>query len=124
MIPRTCVLQISNRKLDDIYYELRSINVENYKNAVAVLFRVFIELSMDCFIEKNKLVKVDLNDSLREKVVEVANYLEIKNLASKHICKGVRHAVNDRNGILGVDTWNAYVHNPRFSPTPVTGHPL
>jgi hypothetical protein len=118
LIPRSCVLQINNRKLDDIYDELRSMHVDDCKNAVAVLFRVFIELSMDWFIEKNNVPKANIDSRLHVKVEEVANYLERNNLATKHICKGIRHAVHDKNNVLGVDTWNAYVHNPRFSPTP------
>lgn len=118
LIPKSCILQINNRKLDDIYDELRSMHVDDFKNAVAVLFRVFIELSMDCFIETNSVPKAHVDSRLHVKVEEVANYLEKNNLANKHICKGIRHAVHDKNNVLGVDTWNAYVHNPRFSPTP------
>lgn len=118
LIPRTCNLQINNRKVDDIYEELRRLPVADYKNAVAVLFRVFIELSMDCFIDTNSVPNANVDSKLAVKVVEVANYLEQNKLASKHICKGIRSSVHNKHDILGIDTFHAYVHNKGFSPIP------
>ncbi|GAI24887.1 unnamed protein product, partial [marine sediment metagenome] len=56
LIPKSCVLKINNPKVDSIYRELQRIDVK-FKNAVAVTFRVFIELSLDCYIEANGLDK-------------------------------------------------------------------
>jgi hypothetical protein len=118
LIPRNCALKISNAKVNSIYYELRKLDISRYTNACAVLLRVFIELSLDCFIEKLKVPKVNIDSKLREKVVESATFLETNGFADKHICKGIRSAVSNRNDLLGVETLNAYVHNPRFAPTP------
>lgn len=96
-----------------------SIDIK-HKNAVAVLFRVFVELSVDSYIEHYKLstsisaAKSGMN--LQQKISNVANHLETKKLADPAICKGIRAAVKDSNDILGIDTWHAYVHNNKFSP--------
>ncbi len=118
LIPRNCVMKISTPKVNSIYYELQKIDITKFTNAVAVSFRVFIELSLDCYIESNKVPKVNINSTLLAKVTEVANHMESNNYAEKYKCKGIRSSVNNRNDLLGIETWNAYVHNSRFSPTP------
>ena len=117
LIPRNCVMKISTPKVNSIYYELQRIDITKFSNAVAVSFRVFIELSLDCYLEKNKVPKVTINSSLLTKITEVANHMESNNYADKYICKGIRSSANNKNDLLGIETWNAYVHNARFSPT-------
>ncbi|MBA7585390.1 hypothetical protein ES708_27366 [subsurface metagenome] len=122
LIPKSCVLKIDNPKVDAIYRELQKLNVTKFKNAVAVTFRVFIELSLDCYIEANGLDKNPASGKgfkpLKEKVSDVTNHLINKKGADKNICKGIRTAVSDKNDLLGINTWHAYVHNPHYSPTP------
>jgi len=122
LIPKSCILTIDNPKVEAIYHELQQLDVSRYKNAVAVTFRVFIELSLDCYIEANELDEKPSSGkgfkSLKEKVSDVTNHLINIKAADKNICKGIRTAVSDKNDLLGIDTWHAYVHNPHYSPTP------
>lgn len=120
LIPKSCSLKISNPKVNAIYHELTDLDVTRHTNAVAVLFRVFIELSVDSYIEEHKLTstpsaaKSGMN--FQQKMNIVANHLESKGMADAAICKGIKGAIKDSNDILGIDTWHAYVHNNRFSP--------
>lgn len=116
LIPSTFKLRIGNTKINDIFDELKKIKIEKFTNSVAVLFRVFTELSLDVYIEKN-LPKKQIKN-LQQKIFVVANQLEHKKWVGKNICKGIKMAVKDKNNILGIDTWQAYVHNPHFSPSP------
>src|SRR5204862_3624247 len=50
LIPGTCVLIIPAGRCKDIEAELRLLNFVEYPNAAAVLFRVFMELSVDAHI--------------------------------------------------------------------------
>jgi len=122
LIPKSCVLKINNPKVDAIYRELQKLDVNKFKNAVAVTFRVFIELSLDCYIEANGLEKKPASGkffkSLREKVSDVTKHLMNAKLADKAICKGIRTAVQNEDDLLGIKTWHAYVHNPHYSPIP------
>jgi len=118
LIPRSCVLKIGNPKLNAIYYELQRADSYKFTNGCAVLFRVFVELSLDCYIDKHSPAKVTSGSKLITKVAEVANHMESKGFADKHVCKGIRNAVGNKNDLLGIETWHAYVHNARFSPTP------
>lgn len=120
LIPKTCSLKISNAKVNAIYHELQKIDTAKFTNATGVLFRVFIELSIDCYIEEHKLTNMpssaNSGSSFQQKVFQVASHLETKKLADATICKGIKIAVKDKNSVLGLDTWHAYVHNNRFSP--------
>lgn len=118
LVPKSCVLTISNPKLNKIYHELQKLNIVQFTNAAAVSFRVFVELSMDCYIEYTKLTTATKDSSLHTKITAVANHLETNKLADKHICKGIRSGINNKNDLLGIETWHAYIHNARFSPTP------
>ncbi|GAH73000.1 unnamed protein product, partial [marine sediment metagenome] len=122
LIPKSCVLTIDNPKVEAIYHELQQLDVTKFRNAVAVTFRVFIELSLDCYIEANGLDKNPASGKgfkpLREKVSDVTNHLINIKAADKSVCKGIRTAVSDKDDLLGIDTWHAYVHNPHYSPTP------
>lgn len=103
--------------MNAIYHELQKLSVSKYTNAAAVSLRVFIELSLDCFIEENKLAGVTKDSKLIAKVNAVSSHLESHNLADKHICKGIRNASSNKNDLVGIETWHAYVHNSKFSPT-------
>ncbi len=118
LIPKSCTLKIKNPRVNSMYHELQKLSVSKFTNASAVSLRVFIELSLDCFIEENNLAGVTKDSKLIAKVNAVSTHLETNNLADKHICKGIRNAVANKNDLVGIETWHAYVHNSRFSPTP------
>lgn len=121
LIPKSCSMKISNPKVNSIYHELQKLDLNKFTNAAGVLLRVFVELSVDTYIEKHKLVstpsaaKSGMN--LRQKVLQVANHLQNKKEADEAICMGIKFSVKNNNDLLGLDTWHAYVHNNRFSPT-------
>ncbi len=117
LIPKACLLKIKNPRVNAMYHELQKLSVSKFTNAAAVSLRVFIELSLDCFIEENKLSGVTKDSKLIAKVNAVSTHLETNNLADKHMCKGIRNASSNKNDLLGIETWHAYVHNSKFSPT-------
>ncbi|MDD2678812.1 MAG: hypothetical protein PHT91_00425 [Candidatus Nanoarchaeia archaeon] len=123
LIPKTCKLKIINSKVNRIYHELMKLNVENYTNAVSVLFRVFVELSLDCYIEKfipsSTPSKLKKQLSLEEKVTRVTGDLITKKVIEKSDAKRIRIDVKNENSLLGIPTWHAYVHNEKFSPQPL-----
>jgi hypothetical protein len=124
LIPKTCKISIVNTKVNNIYYELKNpkLLVSKFTNAVAVLLRVFIELSADSYLESNKLINnvtASGSDwSLQQKVLEVKKDMFMKKLADKHIWKGMEDAVKQKENLLGLESWHAYVHNNKFNPDP------
>jgi hypothetical protein len=51
VIPKDCIFLIKDPRINKIYNELKELDVNTFANAAGVLFRVFIELTMDKFIE-------------------------------------------------------------------------
>lgn len=51
VVPRSCRLNVTHNRLAEIYKELRTLKLDDAPNAVAVLLRVFLELSLDRFLE-------------------------------------------------------------------------
>lgn len=132
-------IYIQNPRINDIYDELRKkIEVDNAPNAVAVLFRVFMECSIDCYIDTHKLQIKD-DTKLAGKILKVVDHLEdaiaLRRLAEEGIktptseefkkakekvkFKNMRRvATKDNNSILSVETFHDFVHDYRTSPIP------
>lgn len=132
-------LYIPDHRINDIYDELRKkLKVDNVPNAVAVLFRVFLECSVDYYIEKNKIaIKDDIQ--LAGKVLKTVEHLEdvlakkyldgqgikkptvadVKKAKEKVKLKSARKvATKDNNSILSVTTFHDFVHDYKTSPVP------
>lgn len=124
LVPRACALEITSGKARDIYWELRRLKVEDFPNAVGVLFRVFLELSVDQYIIAKKLAtKAQLANpreySLSKKVGKVADHLESSGTLTKHGLTGARRAAaRDHFLAASIETLHAYVHDADFAPGP------
>jgi len=111
-------LRIEQSRINEIYHELRHLNINDYTNAVSVLFRVFLELSIDEYIEKNNL-GIDLMSRLNAKMNEVGNHLKAQGKMSDQQLKPVRRAAQG-DSFLGttITTMHQYIHNQHFHPAP------
>lgn len=114
--PTKPALKIDNPRIKDIYIELQSLRLEEQTNAGGVMMRVFLELSVDQFIKKHKLGK---RDSLRKKVIAVKDHFKATGVMTDSELAPVQKAISDGSFFAtSIDTFNAYVHNEHFSPTP------
>lgn len=116
LIPKTCVIKISDTRINTIFKELKELKVNDFTNAVSVLFRVFIELSVDVYLVKYPQKGIKKMSSLKDKVEKVATHMQDRTFADSATLKGILISVNNNNDILSVDTFNAYVHNRQLSP--------
>jgi len=119
LIPRNCIIQIQESKINKIYRELKDINMDDFANAVSVLFRVFLELSIDAFDDKHNFPRKNNKGkliSLRERLKRVAEYMGKNGMANKNELKGLRVLTQAKDSLYSVDTFNDYVHNRHFSP--------
>lgn len=119
LIPSTCILKIDDRRINAIYRELKLLEVEDYKNAVSVLIRVFLELTLDHFIEFKNLKNISTNSKLATKLQTVAKHLEDNNILQTNQLKPIRIAVSSPNSLFSIDTFHSYVHNKNFAPNPI-----
>ncbi|MEK4382426.1 ParB N-terminal domain-containing protein [Aeribacillus sp. FSL K6-2848] len=116
LIPSNFIIHIENIRINYIYRELKEINVDDFPNAVAVLLRVFIELSVEHYMKKNR-IEIFPNDSLGNKVKKVTQHLEQNNKLDKNQLKPVRTAVSNPNHFFSINTLHSYVHNEVMVPS-------
>lgn len=112
LIPVDYCLSIKTAKIHDIFVELQKLNILTFTNSVSVLFRVFIELSIDEYIEKESLTPK--KDTLISKFESCTSHMKENNLLSRNALNSVNKAISSPNCIWSTNTLNAYVHNPIF----------
>lgn len=117
IIPKSCILPIEQSRINKIYRELKDLDLREFCNCGAVTFRVFVELSIDHYIEEMKIQEANRFTKLSRKVDLVANYMEKNNILDRSKLKGIRNAVGNKNSILSIDTFNSYVHNKDLNPS-------
>jgi hypothetical protein len=120
MIPADFTVAIAVSRINDIYHELkRKVTLNDAPNAVAVLFRTFIELSIDDYIKRNPhLAKLaGWDKKLQQKANGVLDDLEANAVMSKAETLPVREALRDPDKLTLVTNLNAFVHNPDMTPS-------
>lgn len=121
LIPKECRPNVTNAKIKEILIELRDLPLKDYPHAISVLFRVFLETSVDTYLTRSSIPLVvktgggDRDKSLRKKVEEATAHMIANGTPKKHL-DGVLKAINEKHNPLNVDTLNNYVHNSFFSP--------
>jgi len=118
LIPSAITFQIEVTRLNDIYIELkRRLSVNDTPNAVAVLLRAFLEMSVDEYIERNGL-KFRARKTLANKAMAVADDMDSKRILTKQELRPIRRAASDQTNAHSTTTLHGYVHNRRFTPGP------
>jgi hypothetical protein len=100
--------------------ELKKLNVDEFPNAAAVMLRVFLELSLDHFLEETiKWPEQQIeNSTLAQKLTAVAHEFERKQIMSPKQLAPIRKAAGGQTFLLAtsIKTLHGYVHNKYFSP--------
>lgn len=122
LIPSSCRLSILEPKINNIYRELREgLLIDNstntVPNAVGILFRVFIEISIDCFLEK-KGVTLKKDVKLSGKINKCCDMMESEQIASNAQLHNIRKVAENSNDILNINNFHDYVHSMTRQPLP------
>ena len=121
LVPRDCYLTVSNPKIAEITKELRTLPLSEFPHSVSVLFRVFLEQSVDHYLTASGIpleasTKGGKKDkTLRTKVGEAIADM-VKNGTPKRNLDGVSRGIDDSKSPLFVETLHNYVHNRFYSP--------
>lgn len=121
LIPRTCQLSIDPPRINSIYTELLAISVDQYPNACSVLFRVFIELSVDHYIKQKSLMSEQqaINSPLAKRLRIAADHLHRQKKIDSDLRKAAERIANSKFGLApSTVTMNQYVHNQYVFPQP------
>ena len=117
LIPHDCVLHVTIPRIRNIEGELRRLSLSGTPNAVAVLFRVFIELSVDEYITREGL-QLSPDSHLRSKLQHVADDLSEHGKISSAEAGPVRRAATKDSFLSpSVTVMNHWIHNQHMFPT-------
>ena len=123
LIPKGCSLEVTNTKISEIIKELRALTLKDSPHAISVLFRVFLEQSVDDYLTRNGSSPNNARGSgkppfktLREKVTEAVGLMVTAGVPKKDL-DGVSKGIADPSNPLCAETLNNYVHNRFYSPT-------
>jgi hypothetical protein len=101
-----------------IWEELQfHLNLGDHPNAISVLFRVLLELSVENFIQQSKLTTVSEGDALARRVLRVAQDLHNNGKIDRKYFE-LLEKFPQKDALLSADTLNRYVHSPNFAPSP------
>jgi hypothetical protein len=124
IVPKSCKLNVTTAKIAGIYKELRTLQLARHVHAIGVLLRVFLEMSVDDYLENKAGVSLTYKDpksgrafdkSLKYKVNEAIAHM-VANGASEKDFKGVTTAMSDTQNPFSIETLHAYIHNRFFTP--------
>jgi hypothetical protein len=121
LIANSCRLSITETKINNVYRELRDDlllddSMKAVPNAVSVLFRVFLEISIDYFLEKEG-INLSSDTKLSGKITKCTQILETKKIATSKQLVNIRKVATDKNNILGIQNFHDYVHSYKANPT-------
>jgi hypothetical protein len=124
VVPRNCSLNVTNSRIEEIYVELKTLRLTEARNAIAVLLRVFLELSVDRFLEANK-IKLSIPKKgggeyfkpLDQKVREAIDVLVNVGVPRANF-NAVTRSLSDKTSPLHPDLLHAYVHDRSSTPSP------
>jgi hypothetical protein len=120
LIPSDCVLNIpsSSQRLREMERELRKLSLENHTNAISVLVRVFLELSIDTYLLKNVPSVHERNKLAKKMEAAKDDLLRRQKLTAKQ-AKPVEKAVSGGTFLAAsIATMHEYVHNAHMFPEP------
>ena len=99
---------------EELQFHLR---LSEHPNAISVLLRVLLELSLENYIQQVGLTTVKSNDSLARRTLRVAEDLYSKGKINRKYFEGI-NKFPQYDALVSADTLNRYVHSPNFAPSP------
>ncbi|NOT04744.1 MAG: hypothetical protein HOP27_09125 [Anaerolineales bacterium] len=121
LIPREFLADVTQSRINKIFVELKKLDVNEFPNAASVMFRVFLELSLDHYLEETikwSDAQID-NSGLAQKLIAVATDFEKKQKMNSQQLAPIRKAAGGQTLLVAsIKTLHSYVHNKYFSPIP------
>lgn len=102
----------------EIWEELQfKLDLAEHPNAISVLLRVLLELSIENYVKRTPLISVQDTDKLARKAAKVAADLRARGKIDKKYL-GAIAKLQQGEGLISIDTLNRYVHSPNFNVSP------
>lgn len=124
LIPKKFRLELPSGKINDIFIELKQLDVTKYRHAVSVLFRVFFELTIQHYVDTHNIALPTNKegkpvDKLSLRLERVVQHIKVNALMTEKELKPISVAISNKDSLLAPDTLNAYVHSRWMNPDPL-----
>ncbi|WP_422000669.1 hypothetical protein [Reyranella sp.] len=123
-VPKGCPVNVKDNRIGGIYGELQRLRLEDAPNAIAVLLRVFLEMSVDHFLENNggsvEETRPDGKKRFKEldkKLAEVVAMLVSEGVPRAHF-ESVIRSVSVKTSPMYIGLFHRYVHDRFATPSP------
>lgn len=117
IFPSDFKLKIPTSRINDIYLEMKELSENNYKESLAIMTRIFLELSVDYYGDNNipnfKTDREVTNNKfkLRARTICVLNHLETTGKITKNQANAVKTTLDAPTSPVKIEALNQYVHN-------------
>lgn len=136
IIPSTFSCDVNNQRINDVFTELKKLPIAIYPNAVALMFRSLLEMSLGYYLEKTgHLIKLTEKERLKREskgntlprdwhpsLKDMLKYVVDKDtdiISNGNLLQALRKLLSQEKDLLSVDTLNLFVHNQHFYPNEV-----
>lgn len=121
LISPVCILRImDNNRINDLYHNLKSLNVDDYANAVSVLARIFLEMSVNHYLAAKSLkTEEELSSNrynLQTRMTDVIDHLRTTKQLTLDQIQAINKELGNSDSTFHPNSLNAFVHNPNLSP--------
>ncbi len=132
LIPQSFSCDVDNQRINDVFNELKKLHVAQYPNAVALMFRSLLEMSLGYYLDRTgHLVKITelerakrqgkksyLPDEWHPTLIQMLQYtLDNTNIINNaNLRKALHKLIAQKQDLLSIDTLNLFVHNQHFYP--------
>jgi hypothetical protein len=140
LIPRSFTSSITNRRVQVLLAELKSLGVKKFPNSVALALRCFLELSLHCFLDaKGEIKRMEAEEKTAIKAKNatrspgkspltlpqqwsptlqqmINRVIEPKHnlMTDAQVVKAMKKTIKDEQELFGL---NLYAHNPSYNPS-------
>lgn len=121
LVPRDTTIKVPRGRIRDIFKELRKLPLDEYPNAAGVMLRVFVEMSVDHFIDDHTDWPLQQKEksTLSFRLTTVADNLEKSNRLTKEQVAPLKKAASGQTILVASATnMNKIVHSPYSYPKP------
>lgn len=128
LIPKKMVCGVDNPRINDIFDELKKLNVADFPNAVAIMLRTLLELGVEEYLNNTGKMKAllskhrakgkkkDWSPSFRQMIAYILDEDSDVELSPPAL-KALRKLFSDKQSMFNVDSLDAFVHNKYYAPT-------
>lgn len=133
LIPSSFTCDVNNQRINDVVNELKKLPVAQCPNAVALMFRSLLEMSLGYYLDRTgHLFKITEKERKKReskgnffpsdwhpKLTEMLKYVVDEDthiISNGNLLQALRKLIAQKNTLISIDTLNLFVHNQHFYP--------